>query len=88
MLELSSVMNAVRRWVAVYRTGIAIMKHNAERILALQGVEPMLQMLHSKSILENVNEIMMLCTDLDLPEDLLNENQRAFELLSNKASIS
>jgi len=75
-------------WETLYRTGVAIMQHNAEAILKCESVEAMLQLLLDKSIFEDVDTIMVLFSELELPQALLAENQLAFEKLSDKASVS
>ena len=74
-------------WDTLYRTGVAILKYNAARIRKCRSVEAMLQLLLDRSIFEDVDSIMVIYSELELPEELLADNQEAFERLSDKASL-
>ena len=74
-------------WVTLYRTGVAIMRYNAHKIMQCRSVEAMLQLLLDRSIFEDVDNIMVVYSEMDLPEELLADNQVAFETLPNKASL-
>jgi hypothetical protein len=73
-------------WVVLYRTGVAIMQASAPKILGCHSVEALLTLLLDRAIFEDVDNIMLGYSELQLPEDLLADNQRAFEALPNKGS--